>query len=75
MKRNFDNKLTDIKKAEQDRRTELENPKTFGKGNGFWYEKLPTGRNALCFNVRRHGKKIVQKLILPEGVMELRSAT
>ena len=23
MKRNFDNKLTDIKKAEQDRRTEL----------------------------------------------------
>lgn len=38
---------------------------------GFWYEKLPNGRFALCFRSKAHGRRFTQRLLLPEGVKEL----
>ena len=42
---------------------------------GYWYEIADNGRTLVCFRVKIHGKRKVQKLELPNGVRELQPRT
>jgi hypothetical protein len=38
---------------------------------GYWYE-TKDGKRYLCFRIRVHGQKMIQRLELPVGVRELK---